>query len=59
MSLSTISDICNHAYKQTKIHETEFFHDENTASESHSERLSMLCQEKIDKMIKLITSSYE
>jgi len=56
--LSTISDICNHAYKQAKIHETEPFRGENTASGSHSGRPSMLCQEEIDKMIKLVTSSY-
>ncbi len=59
MSLSTISDICNHAYKQAKIHETKFFHDENIASESHSERFSLLCQKQIDIMIKLVTFSYE
>ena len=57
--LSTISDICNHAYKQAKIHETKFFHDENIASESHSERFSLLCQKQIDIMIKLVTFSYE
>ncbi len=52
---STISDITNHTYKQVKIHETASFHGENIASESRSERSSMLCQEKIDNMIKLIT----
>ncbi len=57
--LSTISDICNHAYKQAKIHGTEPFHGENTASGSHSGRPPMLCQEEIDKMIKLAISSYE
>ena len=45
--LSTISDISNHAYKQAKIHETEPFHDENTTSESRSERPSLLCKNKL------------
>ncbi len=57
--LSTISDICNHANKRAKTHETESFRGENTASGSHSERPPMLCQEEIDNMIKLATSSYE
>jgi len=59
VSLSTISDICNHAHKQAKIHEMKSFHDENIASESRSERLSLLCQKQVDIMIKLITFSYE
>ena len=57
--LSTISDICNHAHKKAKIHETKSFHNENTAPESRSERSSLLCQKQIDIMIKLVTSSYE
>ena len=56
---STISDITNHAYKQIKIHETASFHGENIAPGSRFGRSSMLCQEKIDNMIKLATSSYE
>ena len=59
VSLSTISDISNHAHKQAKIHETKSFHGENIASESRSERLSLLCQKQVDIMIKLVTSSYE
>ncbi len=59
VSLSTISDISNHAYKQTKIQETKSFHDENTAFKSCSERSSLLCQKQIVIRIKLITSSYE
>ena len=57
--ISTISDITNHAYKRAKIHETASFHGENTAPGSRSGRSSMLCQEEIDNMIKLATSSYE
>jgi len=59
VSLSTISDICNHAHKQAKIHETKSFHGENTAPGSRSGRPPLLCQEQIDIMIKLVTSSYE
>ncbi len=59
VSLSTISDISNHAHKQAKIHETKSFHGENTAPESRSERPPLLCQKQIDIMIKLVTSSYE
>ncbi len=51
VSLSTISDICNHAHKQAKIHETKSFHGENIASESRSERPPLLCQEQIDIII--------
>ena len=43
VSLISISNISNHACKQTKIHETKFFHEENIASESRSERSSLLC----------------
>jgi hypothetical protein len=59
VSLTSISNISNHACKQTKIHGTKPFHEENVASESRSERPSLLCQEQIDIMIKLATSSYE
>ncbi len=59
VSLTSISNISNHAYKQIKTHETKSFHEKNIASESHSERSSLLCQKQIDIMIKLITSSYE
>ncbi len=59
VALSTVSDICDHAYKQAKIHETESFHGENIASGSRSGRPPLLCQEQIDIMIKLATSSYE
>ena len=59
VSLTSISNISNHACKQTKIHETESFRKKNVASESRSERSSLLCQKQIDIMIKLVTSSYE
>ncbi len=59
VSLTSISNISNHACKQTKIHETESFREKNVASESRSERPSLLCQKQIDIMIKLVTSSYE
>jgi len=59
VSLTSISNISNHACKQTKIHETESFHEKNVASESRSERSSLLCQKQIDVMIKLVTFSYE
>ena len=59
VSLSTISDISNHAHKQAKLHETKSFHGENTAPGSRSGRPPLLCQEQIDIMIKLATSSYE
>ncbi len=59
VSLTSISNISNHAYKQAKTHETKSFREENVASESRSERSSLLCQKQIDIMIKLVTSSYE
>ena len=59
VSLTSISNISNHAYKQAKTHETKFFREKNVASESRSERSSLLCQKQIDIMIKLVTSSYE
>ncbi len=59
VSLTSISNISNHAYKQTKTHETKSFCEKNVASEFHSEKSSLLCQKQIDIMIKLITSSYE
>ncbi len=59
VSLTSISNISNHAYKQTKTHETKSFREKNVASESRSERSSLLCQKQIDIMIKLVTSSYE
>ncbi len=59
VSLTSISNISNHACKQAKIHGTEPFRGENVAPGSRSERPSLLCQEQIDIMIKLVTSSYE
>ncbi len=59
VSLTSISNISNHAYKQTKTHETKSFREKNVASESRSKRSSLLCQKQIDIMIKLVTSSYE
>ena len=59
VSLTSISNISNHAYKQAKTHGTKPFRGENVASESRSERPSLLCQKQIDIMIKLVTSSYE
>ena len=59
VSLTSISNISNHAYKQAKTHETKSFREKNVASESRSERSSLLCQKQIDIMIKLVTSSYE
>ena len=45
VSLTSISNISNHACKQTKIHETESFREKNVASESRSERSSLLLLE--------------
>ncbi len=59
VSLTSISNISNHAYKQVKTHETKSFREKNVTSESRSERSSLLCQKQIDIMIKLVTSSYE
>ena len=59
VSLTSISNISNHACKQAKIHETESFREKNVASESRSERSLLLCQKQIDIMIKLVTFSYE
>jgi len=59
VSLTSISNISNHACKQAKIHGTEPFRGENVAPGSRSGRPPLLCQEQIDIMIKLATSSYE
>ncbi len=59
VSLTSISNISNHACKQAKTHETKSFREKNVASESRSERSSLLCQKQIDIMIKLFTSSYK
>ncbi len=59
VSLTSISNISNDACKQAKIHGTEPFRGENVAPGSRSGRPPLLCQEQIDIMIKLATSSYE
>ncbi len=51
VSLTSISNISNHAYKQTKIHGTKPFHEKNIASEFRSERFSLLCQKQIDIIV--------